>query len=163
MCSTAIKLVQNDGEPFSVYVQSIQDATKVLRVDESEEQIVQHIVEGLTSEQHARFIFQPRPSSFQHVEELIIADWNIAYVDQTRKGPEMQVRQVAGDNPEGGQETECLGNNHTKVYSNKGHVVCFYCKKRGHVQSNCFLRRQQQKKPVKKKQKSANMTRLGLP
>jgi hypothetical protein len=87
--------VQKDGEPFSVYVQSIKDVTKVLRIDESEEQIVQRIVEGITPEQRARFIFQPRPSSFQHVKDLIIADRNMAYGDQTRKGPRVQVRRVA--------------------------------------------------------------------
>jgi hypothetical protein len=39
--------VQKEGESFSRYIQAIRDAAKVLRIQESETQIVQRIIEGI--------------------------------------------------------------------------------------------------------------------
>jgi hypothetical protein len=52
--------VQKEGESFPMYVQSIKDATIVLRIEESEAQVVKRVVEGLTSTPTRSFCF---PSS----------------------------------------------------------------------------------------------------
>jgi hypothetical protein len=54
--------VQSVGEQFSNYVQAMKDAALVLRINESEAQIVERVVERLTSTQRARFVFQSPPS-----------------------------------------------------------------------------------------------------
>jgi hypothetical protein len=72
-------------------VQAIKDAALVLRIEESEAQIVERVVEGLMSAQCARFIFQAPPSSFRQLERLVIVDRNIAYADHARKGSKSEV------------------------------------------------------------------------
>jgi len=49
--------VQSEGEHFFSYVQEIKDAALVLRINESEAQVVEGVVEGLTPTQPARFVF----------------------------------------------------------------------------------------------------------
>ena len=44
----------------------------MLRINESEAQVVERVVEGLTPTKRARFVFQPPPSSFRHLELLAI-------------------------------------------------------------------------------------------
>jgi len=58
------EIVQFEGEPFATYVQSIRDAALVLRIKENEKQFVERTVEGITSIQRARFVFQAPPASF---------------------------------------------------------------------------------------------------
>ena len=52
---------------------------------------MERVVEGLTPTQHARFVFQPQPSSFQQLERLAIVDRNIAYADRSRAKPVLEV------------------------------------------------------------------------
>jgi len=56
------KGVQSVGEQFSNYVQAIKDAALAPRISESESQVLERTVEGLTPTQHARFVFQSPPS-----------------------------------------------------------------------------------------------------
>jgi hypothetical protein len=86
--------VQKEGKTFPRYIQAIKDATKVLRIEETEAQIVRRIVEGLTPSQHARFIFQATPFSFRDVEYLVIVDRNIAYAHQARKATRVEVMET---------------------------------------------------------------------
>jgi len=45
---------------------------------------VERTVEGITSIQRARFVFQAPPASFLQLEKLEMVDRNIAYGDQSR-------------------------------------------------------------------------------
>jgi hypothetical protein len=56
-----------------------------LRISETEAQVVERIVEGLTPSQRARLVFQGPPTNFKHLEQLIIVDRNITFADQTRQ------------------------------------------------------------------------------
>jgi len=60
--------VQSVSEHFSNYVQAIKDAALVFRIGDSEAQVVDRVVEGLTLTQRARFVFQPPPSSIRQLE-----------------------------------------------------------------------------------------------
>ena len=56
--------VQPEGEHFFSYVQAIKDAALLLRLNESEAQVVERVVEGLTPTQRARlFSSLPLPPS----------------------------------------------------------------------------------------------------
>jgi hypothetical protein len=70
------------GEQFSNYVQAIKDAALVLRISDSEAQVVERVVEGLTPTQRAHFFSQPPPSSFRQLERFAIVDRNITYADR---------------------------------------------------------------------------------
>ena len=45
---------------------------------------MERTVEGITSIQRARFVFQAPPASFLQLEKLEMVDRNIAYGDQSR-------------------------------------------------------------------------------
>jgi hypothetical protein len=49
--------VQRHSESLPNYIQSIRDAALVLRINKSESEVVQRIVEGLNPMQRARFVF----------------------------------------------------------------------------------------------------------
>ena len=71
--------LQEEGEPLGVYVNTIKDAALVLRINDSEAELVACIVGGFTSNQHARLIFQSPPSTFEQLEQLAAVDKNISF------------------------------------------------------------------------------------
>jgi hypothetical protein len=90
--------VQQHGESLATYVQAVCDAALVLRITETEEQTVAHIVEGLTPVQRARFVFQTVPSTFAHLDLMAVLDRNIAYADSTRQVANSAAVNVAANN-----------------------------------------------------------------
>jgi hypothetical protein len=64
--------VQADVESLACYIQSIRGVTLVLRISETEAQIVERIVEGLTPLQRDRIVFQGPPTNFKHLKLLIV-------------------------------------------------------------------------------------------
>jgi hypothetical protein len=77
--------VQANNEPLGSYIQSIRDAALVLRITETEPQIVEKIIEGLTPNQRARFVFQGPTNSFKQLEHLMVVGRNIIFADNTRQ------------------------------------------------------------------------------
>ena len=73
----------------------------MLRISESEAQVVQRVVEGLTPIQRACFIFQPPPSSLRQLERLAIVDRNSAYADRSRAEPAPDVTIALVESPTG--------------------------------------------------------------
>jgi hypothetical protein len=56
--------VQKEGESLANYIQAVRDAALILRIVDTEAQVVGRIVEGLTPTQRARFVFQAPPTSY---------------------------------------------------------------------------------------------------
>jgi hypothetical protein len=75
--------VHDEGESLANYIQTIKDATLVLRITETETEVVSRILEGLTPTQRARFVFQAPPNNFKKLEQLAVVDRNIPYSDET--------------------------------------------------------------------------------
>ena len=146
--------VQSEGEHFSNYVQAIKDAALVLRISESEAQIVERVVEGLTPTKRACFIFQPPHSSFRKLERLAIVDRNITYADRSRAEPAPEVVIAVVESPTEHGETVGSGNKRSQEPRQRKAVVCFYCRKPGHTQSRCFLRLSQRCKVAQTVQSS---------
>jgi hypothetical protein len=78
---------QKEGESLANYIQAGRDAALILRIVETEAQVVGRIVEGLTPIQRARFVFQAPPISYAQLELLVIVDRNITYADAVREVP----------------------------------------------------------------------------
>jgi len=77
--------LQEEGEPLDVYVNAIKDAALVLRINDSEAEMVARIVEGFTSNQSNRLTFQSPPSTFEQLEQLAAVDRNIYFADNYPK------------------------------------------------------------------------------
>jgi len=69
--------LQEEGEPLEVYVNAIQDAALVLRINDSEAELVARTVVGFTSNQRNRLIFPSPPPTFEQLEQLAAVDRNI--------------------------------------------------------------------------------------
>jgi hypothetical protein len=142
-CAERYERVQAIGEPLTVYIQSIKDAAAVLRIAETEEEMVSRIVDGFSPTQRARFVFQKTPLSFAQLEKLTIVDKNAAYADTLRREqtPSFQVGRVhAHYNHRQGRQDRRPPESTGRL--NKS-IVCFFCNKPGHVQSHCFKRQGQ--------------------
>jgi hypothetical protein len=76
--------VQAHAESLAHYVESIRESALILRITETEAQMVQRIVEGLNPIQRARFVFQGPPNNIADLEQLIVVDRNFMFADQIR-------------------------------------------------------------------------------
>jgi hypothetical protein len=107
----------------------------MLRIKEDETRVVDCIVEGFTPAQRARFVFQAPPSLVQ-LEHFAVVDRNIVYTDRTRTvQPTAVTVGMVDEHPK--IETPRSVHSQSRGVSRPGKpVVCFYCRKPGHVQ--CF-------------------------
>jgi hypothetical protein len=142
LCQLRVELyerVQREGESLSMYIQSVKNAALVLRIKESESEVVNRILEGLIMTQRARFVFQAPPKNLAQLEHLIMVDRNIAYADGTRQLPSTaEGAKVAGRGVVAAiihHAGTCSSQN--KVSSSGNTPVCYYCGKVGHIQRNC--------------------------
>jgi hypothetical protein len=133
--------VQAPSESLAQYVQSIREAAQILRIQESEEQVVQRISEGLNYVQRSRFVFQGPVKSFKDLDHLIVVDRRIAFAHDSEKTAvglnQTEVVQVnavtdSAQPPQGSR---------TKASTKEQRPVCYHCGKAGHLQRNCFARR----------------------
>jgi hypothetical protein len=138
--------VQGEGEPLATYVQSIRDAGLMLRIRETEAQVVERIVEGLTPAHRARYDFQAPPFSFRQLEQLAVVDRNIAYTDQTRAVQSTAVTVGVVESHPKHPDPRSAGPQLSQVSRPGKSLVCFYCRKPGHIQRRCFLRLTQLRK-----------------
>ena len=137
---------QFEGVPLATYVQSIRDAALMLRIREDETRVVERIVEGFTPAQRARFVFQVPLSSLEQLEHLAAVDRNIAYADRTRTGLPTAVTVGVVEAHTQIEAPRSVHSPSRRVLRPGKPVVCFYCRKPGHVQNRCFLRLSQLRK-----------------
>jgi len=133
------KRVQFEGEPLATYVQSIRDEALMLRMKENEAQVVERIVEGITPATHARFVFQAPPSLLQ-LEQLAVVDRNITYAHQMRTVQSTAVMVGVVESHPKPRDPRSACTQSSWVSRTGKLVVCFYCRKLGHIQKRCFLR-----------------------
>jgi methionyl-tRNA formyltransferase len=132
--------VQTHSETLAQYFQSIRDAAQVLRIKESEAQVVQRIIEGLNPTQRACFVFQGPAVSFAQLEFIVI-DRNIAFADRTREPvAAVSSRAVKVQATSDDVTLKTLRGGTSKTPTPGKRPVCYHCRKVGHIQRNCFAR-----------------------
>jgi len=138
--------LQEEWESLEVYVNSINDAALVLRINDNEAELVARVVEGFTSNQRNRLIFKSPPSTFEPLEKLAVVDRNISFVDNNRKSRVASTTTNAAQRQQGHRpiqyRTGMVDNSQLPGKRN----VCFNCGKPGHIQQHFFLRPAQQRK-----------------
>jgi hypothetical protein len=109
---------------------------------------VERIIEGLTPNQRARFVFQGQPNSFKQLGYLVVVDRNITFADNTRQSVAV------------GRWDEMVHSTVRDVYVNRSDhrtskasdrskvPVCYNCGKSGHIQRNCFAKQHSRRNSV---------------
>jgi hypothetical protein len=77
--------VQGMHESLAQYVQDIREAALLLRIAETETQMVQRIVDGFNPSQLTRSVFQSLLPNINDLEQLIVLDRNRRFADQMRE------------------------------------------------------------------------------
>jgi hypothetical protein len=77
--------LQADNEPLSTSINFVREAALILRIQESEGQVVAKIIEGLTQAQKVRFVFEARRTIFADLERLVVPDRNLACAEQFKE------------------------------------------------------------------------------
>jgi hypothetical protein len=129
--------VQKPGETLANYIQEVRDAAFVLRINESEGEMVSRMVDGFSSSQRVRCVFQKAPENFEQLEQMIIKDRS-SQCEEQGDGD--------GVSSAGAELSEPVSSEGVSPYrvnqaSQRGKVVtCYRCAKVGHMQRNCFSR-----------------------
>jgi hypothetical protein len=121
--------LQREKESFQAYASSIRDAATVLRLPVSDQELIDNILDGLSPLQRSRLAFQKRPSSWAEVDRLCIHDQNIFFADSVR--PTEAPLNRAGT-------SQFASSPNAQASRPRANLVCFYCKKPGHIRRDYF-------------------------
>ncbi|XP_039276054.1 uncharacterized protein LOC120349641 [Nilaparvata lugens] len=111
------------NEPLSTYILAIKYAAKLLRLNKSEEEIVNDICSGLNPEERSRLFFQNKPSSFAQLTEMSVTSQNILFADRERS-------KFVPNNY--GQNSRNVSNRVDNVRNR-----CYRCNNLGHISAHC--------------------------
>ena len=124
---------QAPAETLSRFVGEIRRVARVLRLNFSEQQLVDLILEGIKPEERSRLVFCARPTSFAELDRLSIISRGVQDADSQR-------REVAGHLPRG-PSRPVIAPVQSGVAGQQGShrqpPVCFGCGQRGHVRRDC--------------------------
>ncbi|XP_039291296.1 uncharacterized protein LOC120352986 [Nilaparvata lugens] len=115
--------LQMPNEPLSTYILAIKNSAKLLRLNKSEEEIVNDICSGLNPEERSRLVFQNKPSSFAQLTEMSVTSQNILFADRERS-------KFVPNNY--GQNSRNVSNRVDNVRKR-----CYRCNNLGHISAHC--------------------------
>ena len=86
--------VQGAHERLTHYISEIRESSLLLKVNWSEQQLVETILVGLSPEERSRLALINRPNTFAELEQCCIHSSNVWYSDQNRRAllPQTQRR-----------------------------------------------------------------------
>ena len=76
--------VQARGETLAQYVQRIREIARILGMGMSEEEVVQHILDGVSADDRLRLVFAQRPQWFADLDRLCVMTEAMQMTDHAR-------------------------------------------------------------------------------
>jgi hypothetical protein len=142
---------------LSLCATSIKEAAVLLKLQSSEQDVVNNVIERLAPEQWSRFVFQHLPTSFAELDRLDVHDQNFAFTDQLRQThsdhSQMTQRAEVNSSPLLGRSN--LGPRQSSESVERRVIRCFPCNQPGHVQRNCPLPASQRRDVAARRNSSA--------
>ncbi|XP_063227204.1 uncharacterized protein LOC134533635 [Bacillus rossius redtenbacheri] len=150
--------LQKPGEPLAVYVNEVKEAAAIFRLQVSEQEVINTILDGLSPEERSRLVFLSKPSSFSELDRMCIHSQNVRFADYHRNThfPQSssfkQSKNLAGSfSPTQSDRvyvnSTASGQKQYKMPANQVNSdqkpVCYFCKNPGHKIKEC--RKLQQK------------------
>lgn len=118
-------------ESLAAYCTEVRSASRVLRLDLSEEEVVQVILDGITPEERSRLVFCSKPVTFAELDQLVVTARNVQLIDQrrvegTREANQRTPRALVGQVSMGSGDVP-----------RRPVLICFGCGQRGHIRRFC--------------------------
>ncbi|KAG8300477.1 hypothetical protein J6590_075053 [Homalodisca vitripennis] len=123
---------QAPGETLSQFVGEIRGVAQILRLDLSERQLVDIILEGINLEDRCRLVFCTRPTSWADLDRLCIASRGVQDADFLR---ERLMGHLPSEPP--GRVRVSAGSGQGVQLPRGQHPTCFGCNQRGHLRRDC--------------------------
>lgn len=115
---------QADNERLADYIRDIKETALLLRLNLSEEQVVENILEGINYRIRACCTFNARPRNFVDLDKLCIEVMNIQFIHKDSHYSQRTFPPANLMRPSIGPSVN-------------RQPTCFYCKRPGHVRQNC--------------------------
>jgi hypothetical protein len=129
---------QRKEETLASYIQSIKDAAAYLRIPEDEQQIVARVVAGLHPTQKVKFCFQSLPTTFVHLEQLVVLDRVEMYEEKVRED-DMSSGVGSVSSSETSVPTRARFSNSRSYQMQNQQKSCFRCSRPGHLSRHCHM------------------------
>ncbi|KAG8322295.1 hypothetical protein J6590_026551 [Homalodisca vitripennis] len=123
---------QAPGETLSQFVGEIRGVAQILRLDLSERQLVDIILEGINLEDRCRLVFCTRPTSWADLDRLCIASRGVQDADFLR---ERLMGHLLSEPP--GKVRVSAGSGQGVQLPRGQPPTCFGCNQRGHLSRDC--------------------------
>lgn len=116
---------QADNENLADYISDIKETAVLLRLNLSEESVVNNILDGINYKVRACCTFYSRPKVFADLDKLCVDVMNVQFIHKTVNNFE--------------KPTSFRTPNRFPVRpsNSSNHNVCFYCRRPGHVKQQC--------------------------
>jgi len=134
---------QGHGERLSNFIAAVKEAGRVLRLEISEADTVQVILEGLNPEERSRLALSARPNSFLELDRLCIASHSVQLSDSQRQSleyypsPEISHRSGQNHRPRSSGHVMNIGEPVWNRSQGRGRPVCYGCGRAGHIRRFC--------------------------
>ena len=116
----------------------MRQVARILGMGMSEEEVVQHILDGVSADDRLRLVFAQRPQWFTDLERLCVMTETMQMTDQAsgnsrRAEPRPQTSEGARE-PTFPRQAQPARN---RQQTNSNSVICYNCNRPGHVARNC--------------------------
>lgn len=145
---TTVLRTQRSNERLASFVSDVRESSRVLRVQLTENEIVENILVRLSVDERSRLVLMNRPRTFRELEQCCIHSANVWHSDQVRRNEQNEINYRAyrpstsrtvtvpnGTNQNRNQNTWTPSRANNESQNTRR---CYNCGGQNHSTNNCF-------------------------